>query len=152
MTDLHPLARPDPALSAGWRAHDQLRRHQGRRDVYLQFPHRAVGTYWFHSHSGFQEPDGAYGAIVIEPKDREPFRYDREYVVQLTDKHPHSGDRIMRNLKMMPDYYNRMQRTAGDFFADVSEKGLGATLSDRSDWGDMRMMPTDIEDVQGSRR
>ena len=113
------------------------------------FPIVQSGTYWFHSHSGFQEPDGAYGAIVIEPKDREPFRYDREYVVQLTDKHPHSGDRIMRNLKMMPDYYNRMQRTAGDFFADVSKKGLGATLSDRSDWGDMRMMPTDIEDVQG---
>ena len=114
-----------------------------------KFPIVQSGTYWFHSHSGFQEPDGAYGAIVIEPKDREPFRYDREYVVQLTDKHPHSGDRIMRNLKMMPDYYNRMQRTAGDFFADVSKKGLGATLSERSDWGDMRMMPTDIEDVQG---
>ena len=113
------------------------------------FPIVQSGTYWFHSHSGFQEPDGAYGAIVIEPKGREPFRYDREYVVQLTDKHPHSGDRIMRNLKMMPDYYNRMQRTAGDFFADVSKKGLGATLSDRSDWGDIRMMPTDIEDVQG---
>ena len=55
----------------------------------------------------------------------------------------------MRNLKMMPDYYNRKQRTAGDFFKDLSEKGLSATLSDRSDWGDMRMMPTDIEDVQG---
>ena len=113
------------------------------------FPIVQSGTYWFHSHSGLQEPDGAYGAIVIEPKDREPFRYDREYVVQLTDKHPHSGARIMRNLKMMPDYYNRMQRTAGDFFSDVSKKGLGATLSDRGDWGDMRMMPTDIEDVQG---
>ena len=112
------------------------------------FPIVQSGTYWFHSHSGFQEPDGAYGAIVIEPKGREPFRYDREYVVQLTDKHRHSGDRIMRNLKMMPDYY-RKQRTAGDFFKDVSEKGLGATLSDRSDWGDMRMMPTDIEDLQG---
>ncbi len=113
------------------------------------FPIVQSGTYWFHSHSGFQEPDGAYGAIVIEPKGREPFRYDREYVVQLTDKHRHSGGRVMRNLKMMPDYYNRMQRTAGDFFKDVSEKGLGATLSDRSDWGDMRMMPTDIEDLQG---
>ena len=113
------------------------------------FPIVQSGTYWFHSHSGFQEPDGAYGAIVIEPKDREPFRYDREYVVQLTDKHPHSGNRIMRNLKMMPDYYNRMQRTARDFFADISKKGLGATLSERGDWGDMRMMPTDIEDVQG---
>ncbi len=114
-----------------------------------RFPIVQAGTYWFHSHSGFQEPDGAYGAIVIEPKDREPFRYDREYVVLLTDKHRHSGDRIMRNLKMMPDYYNRMQRTAGDFFDDVSKKGLGATLSDRGDWGEMRMMPTDIEDVQG---
>ena len=113
------------------------------------FPIVQSGTYWFHSHSGFQEPDGAYGAIVIEPKGREPFRYDREYVVQLTDKHRHSGGRVMRNLKMMPDYYNRKQRTAGDFFKDVSEKGLGATLSDRSDWGDMRMMPTDIEDLQG---
>jgi CopA family copper-resistance protein len=114
-----------------------------------KFPIVQAGTYWYHSHSGFQEPDGAYGAIVIESKDREPFRYDREYVVQLADKHRHSGDRIMRNLKMMPDYYNRKQRTAGDFFKDLSEKGLGATLSDRSDWGDMRMMPTDIEDVQG---
>ena len=114
-----------------------------------KFPIVQAGTYWFHSHSGFQEPDGAYGAIVIEPKDREPFRYDREYVVQLTDKHRHSGNRIMRNLKMMPDYYNRAQRTAGDFFKDVSEKGLGATLADRGDWGDMRMMPTDIEDLQG---
>jgi len=53
-----------------------------------EFPIQQAGTYWFHSHSGFQEPDGAYGAIVIEPEKREPFRYDREYVVQLTDKHP----------------------------------------------------------------
>ncbi|MBO6519899.1 MAG: multicopper oxidase domain-containing protein [Rhodospirillales bacterium] len=72
-----------------------------------RFPIVQSGTYWFHSHSPFQEPDGAYGAIVIEPKKREPFRFDREYVVQLTDAHPHPGKRIMRNLKMMPDYYNR---------------------------------------------
>ena len=114
-----------------------------------RFPIVQSGTYWYHSHSSMQEPDGAYGAIVIEPKARDPFRYDREYVVQFTDAHPHSAHRIMRNLKSMPDYYNRMQRTAGDFFRDVAEKGLAATLSDRSDWGEMRMMPTDIEDVQG---
>jgi FtsP/CotA-like multicopper oxidase with cupredoxin domain len=79
------------------------------------FPIVQSGTYWFHSHSGFQEPDGAYGAIVIEAKGREPFRYDREYVVQLTDAHPHSGGRIMRNLKLMADYYNRKQQTVGEF-------------------------------------
>lgn len=113
-----------------------------------RFPIVQAGTYWYHSHSGFQEPDGAYGAIIIEPKGREPFRYDREYVVQLTDKHRHPGHRVKRNLKMMPDYYNRQQRTLFDFLDDVGERGLGATLSERGDWGDMRMMPTDIEDVQ----
>jgi L-ascorbate oxidase len=114
-----------------------------------RFPIRQAGTYWFHSHSGFQEPDGAYGAIVIEPEGREPFRYSREYVVQLTDKHPHSGDRIMRNLKMMPDYYNRQQQTVGEFFSDASENGLINTIQDRMAWGDMRMMKADVEDLQG---
>ncbi|PFG08672.1 MULTISPECIES: copper resistance system multicopper oxidase [unclassified Marinobacter] len=114
-----------------------------------EFPITQSGTYWFHSHSGFQEPDGAYGAIVIEPEGREPFRYDRDYVVQLTDKHPHSGDRIMRNLKIMPDYYNREQQTVGDFFSEASENGLMATVKDRMAWGDMRMMKADVEDLQG---
>ncbi|KEF31784.1 Multicopper oxidase [Marinobacter nitratireducens] len=113
------------------------------------FPVVQSGTYWFHSHSGFQEPNGAYGSIVIEPKGREPFRYDREYVVQLTDKHPHDAARVMRNLKMMPDYYNRKQQTVGDFFSDVSEHGFMNALSDRMAWGDMRMMKADVEDVQG---
>tara|TARA_Y100001934_G_C11862065_1_gene544640 strand:+ start:17 stop:490 length:474 start_codon:yes stop_codon:yes gene_type:complete len=111
------------------------------------FPIVQAGTYWFHSHSGFQEPDGAYGAIVIEPKGREPFRYDREYLVQLTDAHPHSGNRIMRNLKVMPDYYNRQQQTLGDFFSDVKKKGFDATVKERMDWGEMRMMAADVEDL-----
>ncbi|SFR44388.1 L-ascorbate oxidase [Marinobacter daqiaonensis] len=114
-----------------------------------QFPIVQAGTYWFHSHSGFQEPNGAYGAIVIEPEGREPFRYDREYVVQLTDKHPHSGDRIMRNLKTSADYYNRQQQTVGDFFSESARNGFVATLRDRMMWGEMRMMKADIEDVQG---
>lgn len=113
------------------------------------FPITQSGTYWFHSHSGFQEPDGAYGAIVIEPKKREPFRFDREYVVQLTDAHPHSGTRIMRNLKMMPDYYNRKQRTIADFMRDAEAMGLNSAWADRLAWGDMRMMPNDVEDLQG---
>ncbi|SFI25531.1 copper resistance system multicopper oxidase [Albimonas pacifica] len=114
-----------------------------------RFPIEQAGTYWFHSHSHFQEPDGAYGAIVIEPTTREPYRYDRDYVVQVADAHPHRGERIWRNLKASPDYYNREQRTLMDLLSDASEKGLGTALADRAAWGDMRMMPTDVEDVQG---
>lgn len=43
------------------------------------------GTYWYHSHSGFQEQTGVYGTIVILPKKREPFRYNKDYVIQLSD-------------------------------------------------------------------
>src|SRR6218665_3527919 len=32
------------------------------------FPIVQSGTYWYHSHSGFQEQQGVYGAIVIDPK------------------------------------------------------------------------------------
>ncbi|MEX1199086.1 MAG: copper resistance system multicopper oxidase, partial [Pseudohongiellaceae bacterium] len=114
-----------------------------------RFPIVQSGTYWYHSHTGLQEPEGAYGALVIEPAGAEPQEYDREYVVQFADKHPHSGERILRNLKRMPDYYNRKQQTVGDFFSDVSSDGLLATLRDRWTWGGMRMMKADVEDVQG---
>ncbi|MDR9468019.1 copper resistance system multicopper oxidase [Marinospirillum sp.] len=113
------------------------------------FPVRQNGTYWYHSHSGFQEPDGAYGSLVIEAEDREPFRYDRDYVVQLADKHPDAGAQIMHNLKNSAEYYNRTEQTLPDFFSDIGENGFLATVKDRWDWGNMRMMKTDIEDVQG---
>lgn len=114
-----------------------------------RFPITQAGTYWFHSHSGFQEPDGAYGAIVIEPRGGERVRADRDYVVQLADNHPHSGKKIMRNLKRMPDYYNRSQRTLQTLIKDSRADSLKAALQERGMWGRMRMMPTDIEDVQG---
>src|SRR3546814_4545748 len=67
----------------------------------------------------------------------------------LSDAHGDSGDRILANLKKTTDYYSRQQRTVGDFFRDVGEKGLAATVQDRLDWGSMRMLATDVADVQG---
>ncbi len=108
-----------------------------------------AGTYWYHSHSGLQEGAGMYGPIIIEPDGREPFRYDRDYVVVLSDWHEDSPMQVFRNLKRSPDHYNHIQRTAGEFFRDADADGLGATISNRLDWGEMRMMPSDIQDVQG---
>lgn len=107
------------------------------------------GTYWYHSHSGMQEQEGVYGAIIIKPQAREPFKYDRDYVVMLSDMHPDDAHGILSNLKMMSDYYNYAQRTISTFFKDLSEKGWRATMDDRNMWGSMRMMPTDIADVTG---
>ena len=37
-----------------------------------RFPVKQAGTYWYHSHSGFQEQQGLYGPIVIHPREPDP--------------------------------------------------------------------------------
>ncbi|MGE3344340.1 MAG: copper resistance system multicopper oxidase [Vicinamibacterales bacterium] len=114
-----------------------------------RFRVKQSGTYWYHSHSGFQEQRGVYGAIVIDPLKPAPFHYDREHVIVLSDWTDEDPARIFRKLKKQSDYYNFNQRTVGDFVRDVRRMGLGATLSDRKMWGEMRMSPTDLSDVTG---
>ncbi|MDK1367532.1 multicopper oxidase domain-containing protein, partial [Klebsiella quasipneumoniae] len=78
------------------------------------------GTYWYHSHSGLQEQEGVYGAIIIDAREPEPFAYDREHVVMLsdwTDEIPHS---LLKKLKKQSDYYNFNKPTVGSFFRDVN--------------------------------
>jgi CopA family copper-resistance protein len=114
-----------------------------------RFKVRQNGTYWYHSHSGLQEQAGVYGPLVIEAKDPEPFTYERDYVVMLTDWTDEDPARLMSKLKKQSDYYNSHKRTLVDFINDVSEKGWSATASDRRMWAEMRMDPTDLADVSG---
>ena len=114
-----------------------------------RFPIRQTGTYWYHSHSGYQEQEGIYGPMIIDPKGPDPVAYDREFVVLLSDWKDDDPADVHANLKSSSDYYNYAQRTVFDFFDDVSEQGLGATVEDRLAWGEMRMMPSDLSDVSG---
>jgi CopA family copper-resistance protein len=114
-----------------------------------RFPIRQFGTYWYHSHSGFQEQRGVYGPLIIEPREPEPFEYDREHVVMLSDWTDENPDRVFAKLKKQSDYYNFRKRTVVDLVRDMRERGVGATLAERAAWGEMRMSPTDLADVTG---
>jgi len=119
--------------------------------VYVyQFKVQQNGTYWYHSHSGFQEQVGVYGPLVIEAKEPEPFKYDSEHVVMLTDWTDEDPVSLMRTLKKQSDYYNFHKRTVGDFVNDVADKGWAATVADRKMWAEMKMNPTDLADVSGA--
>lgn len=107
------------------------------------------GTYWYHSHSGFQEQTGVYGAIVIEPKAGEPHPAHREHVIVLSDWSDESPQSIYATLKKKSHYYNFRERTVGDLWRDIKEKGVAQTWNDRAMWNDMRMSETDIADVTG---
>jgi len=119
-------------------------------DTYeYQFDVNQSGTYWYHSHSGFQEQTGVYGAIVIDPKNSDPVDYDRDHVVVLSDWTDEVPERIYAKLKKRSHYYNFRERTVGDLARDIKEKGVKATWRDRQMWNNMRMSESDIADVTG---
>ena len=110
----------------------------GQRFTY-EYPIRQHGTYWWHSHSGLQEQAGHYGPLIIEPAEPDP-RYDRDYVVLLSEFTPIHPHEIMRKLKVGEHYFNRQMMTATE--GDLSGE-------ERRMWGQMRMNPRDISDVTG---
>ena len=114
-----------------------------------RFDVKQSGTYWYHSHSDFQEQTGMYGAIVIDSRQPEPFTYDREYVVMLSDWSDEDPEKIYAKLKKQSHYYNFRQRTAGDLWRDLESQGLKQTWNQRAMWNRMRMSYRDISDVTG---
>lgn len=123
--------------------------HPGSTFTY-KFPIRQSGTYWYHSHSAMQEARGLYGAIIIEPREPEPFHYDRDHVVLLSDWSDEDPHRILAKLKTQSTYYNQHQPTVADFFRDVKARGWRAAWAERKMWGEMRMTPTDLADVSAA--
>ncbi len=116
---------------------------------FYRFKVNQYGTYWYHSHSRFQEQTGLYGPIVIERRGGERHPADREYVILLSDWTDADPERIFATLKKRSDYFNFGKRTVGDFFDDVRRKGWDETIADSGMWAQMRMNPTDLADVSG---
>ena len=114
-----------------------------------RFPVKQSGTYWYHSHSGGQEMRGMYAPMILDPLQPEPFHYDRDYVVMLSDWTFESPESVFAHLKKLPGYYNFQQRTAAEFSSNIADWGLWATLKNYLMWDQMRMNPTDFADVTG---
>ncbi len=104
-------------------------------------PIRQSGTYWWHSHSGLQEQVGLYGPLIVDPAHGHDGRYDREYVLLLSEFTPMHPHEIMRKLKVAEGYFNYTKQTATEGEMPIAE---------RLKWGKMRMDPRDISDVTGS--
>jgi CopA family copper-resistance protein len=111
-----------------------------------EFPIRQSGTFWYHSHSNLQEAMGHYGPLIIDPAGADPVAYDREHVIVLSDwsfLHPHE---ILDRLKKSPGYFNQSRTTLSGLISGED----GMSLADRQMWGQMRMDPRDIADVNGT--
>jgi len=111
-----------------------------------EFPVIQSGTFWYHSHSNLQEAMGHYGPLIIDPAGADPVAYDREHVLVLSDwsfLHPHE---ILDRLKKSPGYFNQSRTTLSGLISGED----GMSLEERRMWGQMRMDPRDIADVNGT--
>jgi CopA family copper-resistance protein len=114
-----------------------------------RFKAKQSGTYWYHSHSGFQEQTGLYGPIVIDPAGKDPITYDKDYIVMLSDWTDENPIDVYHKLKKLSHYYNFNERTHTDLMDDIEKNGLENTWSDRKMWNQMRMSQRDLSDVTG---
>lgn len=71
-----------------------------------RFPVRQNGTYWYHSHSAGQEQAGHYGPLIIDAAEPEPFQYEREHVVVLSDWTFENPTRVLARLKRRQNYWS----------------------------------------------
>lgn len=115
-----------------------------------RFELRQSGTYWYHSHAILQEPAGFYAPLIIDPQEREPFGYDREYVVMLSEWVDTPPEKVLANLKKVEGYYNDRRQTLPELYAELqaarSPQEREAIWSERLAWARMRMDPTDATD------
>ncbi|HET7558240.1 MAG TPA: multicopper oxidase domain-containing protein, partial [Rhodanobacteraceae bacterium] len=106
-----------------------------------RFPVKQGGTYWYHSHSHFQEQTGPFGALVIEPARGERHPAERDYVVMLNDWTDLDPEHVFALLKQNSGYFNLHRPTLPELARDASMLGLRGALRERAMWNRMRMNP-----------
>lgn len=109
----------------------------------FQFQLRHAGTYWYHSHTGLQEQNGVYGSIVVEPRDGEKERPDRDEVIVLSDWTLERPEEVMRTLMSGNDWYEFKKGSIQSLWGAI-EAGEWKSFWERER---SRMPAMDISDV-----
>ncbi|WP_320154178.1 copper resistance system multicopper oxidase [Psychrobacter sp. NG254] len=115
------------------------------------FKLKQSGTYWYHSHSGFQEQTGMLGAIVIEPKGRERHPIEEDHVIVLSDWTSRNPHNLLKLLKQRADFDNYHLPDFKKLLSDIAETDMKTAFDKRKMWNQMRMMPTDFTDLSGEK-
>lgn len=109
-----------------------------------RFPVVQHGTYWYHSHTMFQEQSGMYGAIVMH-KRNEPT--GNEYTLLLsdwTDMHPHTVNRYLHNAN---DWFAIKKGSVQSYSEAIQHKHFSTKVT--NEW--KRMNAMDVSDVYYER-
>ncbi|WP_171063023.1 multicopper oxidase domain-containing protein, partial [Larkinella sp. C7] len=116
-------------------------------DTYtFEYPLVQSGTYWFHSHTRYQEQVGVYGSIVIQPQ-QPTYKVDHDLVLLLSDWTDENPEYILKNLKRRNEWYSIKKNNVQSLNRIIQHKAVGAYLRQSM----MKMAPMDISDVYYDR-
>lgn len=107
-----------------------------------EFSLKQSGTYWYHSHTMFQEQSGVYGSIVIEPKEQ-TLDYDSDLVIVFSDWTNDNPMNVLRNLKRGNEWMGIKKGTATPLNQVIERGALGAQFN----FWKQRMEGADIADI-----
>lgn len=120
---------------------------------HYQFILKQAGTYWYHAHKGLQEQQGLYGGFIVDPPQPTHYKYNKDFVVVLSDWSNTNPDQILANLKKEGDYYAPrfpLQPSLAKFIHDyhqASTKERQSLIDDYKMMQQMRMSIYDFSDV-----
>ncbi|GJM07670.1 MAG: hypothetical protein DHS20C10_14040 [marine bacterium B5-7] len=87
---------------------------------HYQFTLHQYGSYWYHAHSKFQEQQGLYGGLIIDPP-KQKLHYNKNFEIVLSDWNDAAPAATYANLKKDGDFYSinfPMQPSLAQFFHD----------------------------------
>lgn len=105
------------------------------------------GTYFYHSHSGFQQQSGVYGAFIIHKKKDDPTMRAEDklpqHTVLLSDWTDTNPAEVMRRLKIRSDWAEIKKGSVQSYSEAIRKGHLGTKLT--NEW--KRMTAMDVSDV-----
>jgi len=105
-----------------------------------KFPIIQNGTYWYHSHTMFQEQSGLYGAIVIHKKNEKP---QHEYTMLLSDYTHMNPNTVNRYLHNASDWFSIKKNSVQSYGEAIKAGKFGTKVT--NEW--KRMLAMDVSDV-----
>lgn len=111
------------------------------------FPIIQNGTYWYHSHSGFQEQSGLYGAFIVRKRPDDPARRTEdalpEYTLVLSDWTNENPQEVNRMLHTGSDWFSIRKGSVQSYWEALRSGCMATKLL--SEW--KRMNAMDVSDV-----
>ncbi len=106
----------------------------------FKFPVVQHGTYWYHSHTMFQEQSGMYGSLVFHPREKSSMPEKVLLLSDWTDMHPHQVNRYLHNAN---DWFAIKKGSTQSYTEAIQHKQFGTKVT--NEW--KRMNAMDVSDV-----